>query len=390
MQLGIYYSSKVYFDRYRYYTNRPLNRYVEQMLLTDVISKVVLFAPVHPYKGEGYALPEAIEVVKLPRFSSYITALPLVFGFWRCFKKNLNKVDIVWIRFPAPFGWLLARLAEKAGKRVFWQIAGDPSLVIAKGTKYKGLTRILARIWLSLEERLLKQALRGGLCFLNGKELYERYGEMAQKAVQIVTSSLTEDDFLDRDAKRISTPTEILFVGYLRHEKGIPFLLQATQKLLEKGYALKMTIVGDGPEKDMLQRLTKKMEIGKQVAFQGSVSSDEEMQAIYSTADLFVLPSISEGTPRVLLEAMAAGLPIVATKVGGIPDIIEDGENGILVPPGDAGALAKAIQKVLINESLRRNLVAKGRKFAETHTVKTMISHILRVLEEENLLCRKE
>jgi glycosyltransferase involved in cell wall biosynthesis len=120
-----------------------------------------------------------------------------------------------------------------------------------------------------------------------------------------------------------------------------------------KDHNIELTIAGDGPEEQALRALAKDFSIGDRVRFLGYVAN-EDLRREYLEADLFVLPTLSEALGSVVLEAMSCGLPVIATDVGGIPEMIEDGVNGFLVPPGDAARLAQAISQLAANPLRRR------------------------------------
>lgn len=145
----------------------------------------------------------------------------------------------------------------------------------------------------------------------------------------------------------------ILFVGNLVHQKGLKYLLQA-KKLLKTDAQL--VIVGDGPLRSELEELVEKQTI-PDVIFTGA---RRDIDKIMPTAQVFTLPSITEGLPITLLEALSSGLPVVATQVGGIPGLITD-EVGLLVKPGDSKVLAEALDKILSNKKLRDEMSEKAR-----------------------------
>jgi len=132
--------------------------------------------------------------------------------------------------------------------------------------------------------------------------------------------------------------------------------LVADVGLLEDPSAL-VLIVGDGPERKGLQKEAKRIGVDDRLRFEGFVAH-ERLPALLAHADLLVLPSLYEELGTVPLEAMQAGLPIVASETGGVPEVIEDGVNGMLVPPGDPEALARAIDRLLAGRNLARRLSA--------------------------------
>lgn len=157
----------------------------------------------------------------------------------------------------------------------------------------------------------------------------------------------------------------ILAVGRLSKEKAQIDLIRAFGELHRTNPALKakLVIAGDGPERAQLEASARTLEIADQIVFAGQVAN---MQPYYAIADLLVNASHSEGSPYILLEAMAAGVPIVATAVGGVPEILTDGENALLVPPLDARAMAQSIEEVLCDKELAQKFSTKARALITT------------------------
>ncbi|MFL6332377.1 MAG: glycosyltransferase [Pyrinomonadaceae bacterium] len=157
----------------------------------------------------------------------------------------------------------------------------------------------------------------------------------------------------------------VLAVGRLSREKAHADLLRAFARLAreEVGAGAQLVIVGDGPERAPLDTLAAEAGLDGRVIFAGQSG---DVAPFYAAADLFVLPSHSEGSPYALLEAMAAGLPVVATAVGGVPEIVSDGESALLVPPRDEQALAAALARALSDRGLARTLAASAAEIAAT------------------------
>jgi len=155
--------------------------------------------------------------------------------------------------------------------------------------------------------------------------------------------------------------TEILTVGRLVSVKGHGVLLEAIARLAESGEAVTATIVGDGPRRATLEQLARQLGIADRVSFAGRVGQDD-IGRYYEDADVFCLPSFSEGLPVVLLEAMAHSVPVIASRIAGIPELIEDGRSGLLVPPGRADLLADALRSLVVDHARRAELGAEGRR----------------------------
>jgi glycosyltransferase involved in cell wall biosynthesis len=153
----------------------------------------------------------------------------------------------------------------------------------------------------------------------------------------------------------------LLFVGRLAAVKGVPVLLRAFAETLEAHPEAHLTLIGDGPERARIEALARELGLGGAVRFPGYLSQDEVADEL-ARADLFVLPSFAEGVPVVLMEAMAARLPVVATRIAGIPELVDEGVAGRLVPPGDAASLARALSDLLAEPDLRRRMGEAGRE----------------------------
>ncbi|MFA7169673.1 MAG: glycosyltransferase family 4 protein [Candidatus Paceibacterota bacterium] len=157
----------------------------------------------------------------------------------------------------------------------------------------------------------------------------------------------------------------ILFVGRLDREKGVRFLLEAYVRLRDKYPDLKLCIVGEGQERGQLQKRIKDLGMENSIKIVG-YKSQEEISELYRKTTLLVVPSLHpDNLPTVCIEAMAIGRPIVASDVGGIPELVSNGETGILVPPADAQSLAIAIDTLLSNRKLIQEMGQAGRKKAE-------------------------
>ena len=166
------------------------------------------------------------------------------------------------------------------------------------------------------------------------------------------------------EPERYTTPPahdgqHLLFVGRLAGVKGVPILLDAVAALRDRHPGLRLTLIGDGPERALLEAKARDLGLADTVSFVGYKSQAEVAQALAET-DVFVLPSFAEGVPVVLMEAMAARVPVVTTRIAGVPELVEDGVSGLLVPPGDTGALCTALETVLADPDRRRAMGAAG------------------------------
>src|ERR1051326_3395643 len=142
-------------------------------------------------------------------------------------------------------------------------------------------------------------------------------------------------------------------VARLDLQKGFEYLLQAARELCQTFPDLRIVIAGDGADRNAIEDLIQQYGLQSSVILAGQQSN---MPAVYAAMDIFVLPSLNEGLPMTVLEAMAASKPVIATRVGAIPDVIQDGENGLLVAPKDSEGLRNAIASLLADPERRRRL----------------------------------
>jgi glycosyltransferase involved in cell wall biosynthesis len=178
--------------------------------------------------------------------------------------------------------------------------------------------------------------------------------------LDVVHMSVDTDRFVPPAAGRTDGRLRILDVGRLVPEKGAPVLLDAVDLLTQRGTDVELRLVGGGDLGEELTRIIAERGLAERVTLVGSVGQDD-IVAQYHWADVFCLPSFQEGLPVVLMEAMATELPVVTSTINGIPELVKDGSNGYLLPPGRADLLADALEKLASDPELRRQLGNQAR-----------------------------
>ena len=149
-----------------------------------------------------------------------------------------------------------------------------------------------------------------------------------------------------------------------RRKKGYDFLLEATPRILSAHPSAKLLLVGGGPQEENLRRRIEELKIEEAVILSGF---REDMPRVLNTMDIFVFPTLEEAFPNAVMEALAMKRAVVASRVGGVPDIIRDGETGFLVEPGDPAAIAEKVSFLFRNRSLRTKIGEAGRRFVEAN-----------------------
>jgi colanic acid/amylovoran biosynthesis glycosyltransferase len=153
---------------------------------------------------------------------------------------------------------------------------------------------------------------------------------------------------------------EVLYLGRLSVEKGLPVLLESVRFLLARGYKIRLTLAGDGADRKALEELARRLGIYDHLVFAGFVGQDRVREYLRQS-DMLVLPSFAEGVPVSLMEAMACGVPVLATYVGGIVELVDPETTGLLVPAGDSAALSQAIMRYCDDFELRQRVSRSAR-----------------------------
>ena len=183
--------------------------------------------------------------------------------------------------------------------------------------------------------------------------------------IDIIPAGADLDSVKPPTVPTLEGPLRLLFVGRLVSQKGLDVLLRALSSLKDdKNWAL--TIAGEGPLKDELARAAQGLRLTEHITFRGWLERDH-VPAVYRDADVFVLPSRDEGMPNAMLEAMAAGLPVIGSRVAGIDEVVIDNETGLLVPVDDADALTIALKTVIADRNKTFALGQAARKRVEDH-----------------------
>ena len=181
-------------------------------------------------------------------------------------------------------------------------------------------------------------------------------------------------------------PPIISYIGRLKKEKGVEVLLKALRLMQGTTPRIKTVIIGDGDQRTILQNLAAEYKIGDQITFTGELPGSASVVPYYQKSHVIVMPSYSEGMPLVLLEAMACGVPVIASRVGGIPEVLVmpttsepdaggywRAESGLLIQPGDAEALSAAILRLVSDSGLRQELAQKARTRAEAYSLERVV-----------------
>jgi glycosyltransferase involved in cell wall biosynthesis len=202
----------------------------------------------------------------------------------------------------------------------------------------------------------ISEFTRSELVAITAPEHHERF--------QVVRLGVESDSIPYRAPRDDADPFQILNVARMAATKGHAVLLEGLAAANDAGLAWRATLVGDGPERANVEALAHRLGLDGRIRLTGALSANEAL-ALYAEADAFCLPSFAEGLPVVLMEAMASGVPVVASRTSGTPELVEDGKTGLLVDPGSPDQVAAALKRLASDPELRRELAATARRRIE-------------------------
>jgi len=212
--------------------------------------------------------------------------------------------------------------------------------------------------------------------------------KICDKDIYVIPNGVDLERFENLSRENIRRKLEItneqkivIFAGTLRPIKGVKYLIQAMNIIRQKNTKASLMLIGDGEERQSLEELVKESNLGDCVTFVGQVPNEEVLEYM-AASDVFVLPSLSEGFPLVILEAMASGLPIVATKVGGLPEIIKEGDNGFLVEPKDSVEITEKVLLLLQGKELRQRIAKNNRQRAKDYAWAKVVDSVEQVYQK--------
>ena len=306
-------------------------------------------------------------VVRVPtvrRYKDYAAGWELIlFGFstvlYALFYSFRHKIDFVQAYFAVPAGWVAWVLSVTRGIP-YGVYFGGSDIPGANPSRYRLLypviTPLLKLIW--------RRAKFRSVCSQGLADLGKRADPNSE--FMVIPNGVETRRFTP--VKRQANPkVKILFIGRLIQRKGLQRVVQALPQIRSLvSQPFEVEVVGTGSYQTVLEEQAKKLGVFDLIRYVGIVPYDQ-LEKSYQNADIFVLTSLSEGMPAVILEAMGCGLPVVASDVGGNNEIVHDGENGYLVSGDDVETLAKRLAALIDDAELRESMGNKSRELARSY-----------------------
>jgi glycosyltransferase involved in cell wall biosynthesis len=248
---------------------------------------------------------------------------------------------------------------------------------------YRGVKRAVWRAYTEFEERSLQWMVDRSLTFANGPALAAKHSRPGRPVIETTTTTIGESDISNRDDTCTRTLIRLLTVSRIDPRKGLRILPRVVRLLVDRHLNVALDIVGPtvgGPgerERDAIIAEATRAGVVDRVSLIGAVALDQ-LLPMYARYDAFVLPTLpGEGIPRVLLEAMSSGLPVVTTRVAGIPGLVTNERNGLLVDDPSAEAVAAALARIVFDQSLRQGLIAHGYETARRFTLDAQAARMM-------------
>jgi glycosyltransferase involved in cell wall biosynthesis len=285
-------------------------------------------------------------------------------------------------RIPTPAAIFAFVLSRAFHRPAFVLIVGDLQALLPS-MPYRGLKRLLWRAYTAFEERNVQRMADRSLAFANGAALAAKHSRPGHPVVETTTTTIRQADIAQRTDTCDGPVIRVLTVSRIDPRKNLRVLPATVRDLVDRGVDVTLDIVGPsvgGPgnaERAAIVQTAERLGVHARIMLRGAVPLDQLLPA-YAGYDLFVLPTLpGEGIPRVLLEAMSAGLPIVTTRVSGIPSLITDGANGLLIDNPSPAEMAAAMARVIDEATLRRALIAGGYATARQFTLEAQAARMV-------------
>jgi glycosyltransferase involved in cell wall biosynthesis len=358
-------------------------RYVDS--LAPYFDQVVLAVPLMDSpRGDGTPIRSAnVRVAPLPFFDGPVHFYPRLPVILPRLLRFVRGVDLVHCRVPTPAGVFAYAASRLLNRRSFLLVVGDLE-ALRPTMPYRGMKKWLWRLYTAFEERNLRWMTRGAMTFANGAALARKHSQPGCQPIETRTTTISMADVKSRPDTYAGGRVRLLTVSRIDPRKGIGVLPGVAAALHARGLDASLDIIGpvvgapgEAARRD-IEASARALGVSDRVRCAGAVPLDR-LLPLYGEYDLFVLPTLpGEGIPRVLLEAMSAGLPIVTTRVAGIPSLIEHERNGLLLDEPTPQAIAGAIERLIADDTLRRALIAGGYSTARAHTLEALAERMMR------------
>ncbi len=351
---GAYYTLQIH----KLYIDNACNRY----------DKVYIIAPVKESESIGSRSSlidnRNLRILPMPNYTSYLSAQKYIFNYYRAIIDISKKVELIYCRVPDPFSWMPALLTNKP---VIMHFVGDTIDATQHNQLWSPIKRKLMIAAYQPEYSLIIKATRKATKVLtNGEQISSKLNMKGICARAVISSTVSKNDLPVTLHQLQRSSVRITYIGLLRGAKGIDTLIETVHKLQDEGVDFFFNIVGDGDYFNVLQDLSREEGLVNKIKLWGFVNDRNQLFEILRNSDLFFFPSLSEGSPRVVIEAMSQGVPVLSTPVGSLPYTFEDHSEIRFFPINDAAKACDIIHEYTRNsdpfDKIRHRALKKVRE----------------------------
>lgn len=342
----------------------------------------LLFGRLERAGGEGLLpLPAGVGFVPLPPYPVRrrpAAVARAVLGTTRAFWHGTKHVDVVWAFGPHPYALILAIVATARRRRVVLGVRQD-TIGYFRRRLQGGLALMPAVRALDAGFRLAARAVPVTVV---GPAIEKHYGGPRDGVLNMTVSLMrTADVVAEPSRPRTDDTLHLVTVGRIDREKNPLLLVDALAELERvRPGAHRLSWAGTGPMADEVRERAEQLGVAQRLRLLGFMPFGPDLVRLYRSADMFVHVSMTEGLPAVLVEALAAGAPVVATDVGGVAAVLDGGRAGLLVPPDDSEALVAAILRMEQDPRLREDSVRRGLELAREATLEVQSGRVVEFL----------
>lgn len=313
-----YVDSKYYIPNTHYaYVDYLCNKYNNVILISNVKEKSF------NDKKKVILNFSNIQIEPIPYYKSFKEAIFKILYFYRAIKKYKN-IPLFYCRVPDPFSWMPALLFRK---KCIMHFVGDSIEVILKNQNWSYIKKVL-NIALYYPDYLLTIiASKRSRVFTNGFHIANKLKRFKIESTPVISSTLKNEDFCSENIKGKNDTLQLVYLGYIRYSKGIKTIMKIINTLFDENIRFHFNIIGDGEMLPELISFLNDNNLKEHATLYGHLEDRAEINKILRNSDLFVFTSLSEGSPRVILEAMAQKIPVLTTPVGSLPYVFTDKKN---------------------------------------------------------------
>lgn len=287
-----------------------------------------------------------ISVVELPYTGNYLHTIRFCRKYWMVVKQISESVDLFYCRCPDPFSWMPALITNK---KTIMHFVGDAIDATKHNEDWPMVKKIIMILGYLPDYLLTIIAARHSMVYTNGYHLSKRLSKFGIHATPVVSSTIRKSTLVNPTPLPSVPPVRLIYVGYIRYAKGMNCLLCVCKLLKKRGVPFRFDVVGRGEMFDEVKTCIEKENLSSNVTLHGHVDNRDKMNELLRQSNLFFFPSLSEGSPRVVVEAMSQGVPVLSTPVGSLPYSFKEGETIRFFDFDDANKACDIIMEYIEN-----------------------------------------